>query len=417
MVLGNAIGNAIVDGIRGPATAPQGARSANGNNSTNGMTAGLELDFSPTDYGPLPPAPSAPNPAADAMYNTLVDLLQNPSPRQPGTVVTNDLQNPGVAGDENVTLQQLADPKPEIVRAIQWANQNLTGQEKHQYIGAVLNNYSAGVNAFADSASAADAASAGALLREVAQTARASGYDPMQFQAPIPEGAQRLTDREFRALQDVYHNTLWGSRPSTADLQKAQTLLTQAGVPLGNNANSAQVGNAAREFIGDRYNAVFVYAGALEMVPPELLKAQARQESQFDYRAGSNKGALGISQFLEGTASQYGLTNRLDPVQSIMAQARYMRNLYDQSPQGASTGDRWRLALAAYNAGPGNPRIQAGVDARIRRAAADLNLGPNRVDWVGRIPYANVNQYLPGETRIYVPRVMNFSSTYRSDFR
>lgn len=77
------------------------------------------------------------------------------------------------------------------------------------------------------------------------------------------------------------------------------------------------------------------------------LMAQSYAESAFNPNAGSNKGAVGIAQFIKSTASQYGLSNRRDPVASIWAMAHHKRDLLNKF------GGKHDLALAGYNAGAG----------------------------------------------------------------
>jgi soluble lytic murein transglycosylase-like protein len=80
-------------------------------------------------------------------------------------------------------------------------------------------------------------------------------------------------------------------------------------------------------------------------VSAALLAAQVRRESGFDPRARSPAGALGIAQFMPGTARRYGLRDPFDPDAAIDAQAHHMRDLL-------RTFGSVPLALAAYNAGP-----------------------------------------------------------------
>lgn len=73
------------------------------------------------------------------------------------------------------------------------------------------------------------------------------------------------------------------------------------------------------------------------------------QESKFNQWARSAAGALGVAQFMPLTAAEYGLQNPFDPLQSVAASARFLRELRDQF---GNIG----LAAAAYNAGVGRIR-------------------------------------------------------------
>jgi soluble lytic murein transglycosylase-like protein len=90
-------------------------------------------------------------------------------------------------------------------------------------------------------------------------------------------------------------------------------------------------------------------------IDENIALAQINQESGFNPTIGSNKGALGIAQFIASTAAQYGLTDRTDPVASMDAWGQYMSRLLT-----LFNGD-YSLALAGYNAGEGNVKKYGGI--------------------------------------------------------
>lgn len=100
------------------------------------------------------------------------------------------------------------------------------------------------------------------------------------------------------------------------------------------------------DFVPVRFRRAILAASLATGVPAGLLAAQLKSESNFDPNAVSPAGAMGIAQFMPSTAASRGLTDPFDPFASIAAQARLMAELIAQF---GST----RLALAAYNAGPG----------------------------------------------------------------
>lgn len=88
-------------------------------------------------------------------------------------------------------------------------------------------------------------------------------------------------------------------------------------------------------------------------VPEDLFLRLVQQESGWNPGARSNKGARGLAQLMPGTAAKLGVDAN-DPKQNLEGGARYLRMMYN-------TFGSWRLALAAYNAGPGAVAKYGGV--------------------------------------------------------
>ena len=110
-----------------------------------------------------------------------------------------------------------------------------------------------------------------------------------------------------------------------------------------------------------------------------LITAQMYQESQFNPKAKSHAGAVGLMQVLPKTAKQLGFTELFEPEVSIEAGIAYLDWTRDRFPETLPIEERVRFSLAAYNAGFGHV-----YDAR--RLARQLGLDPNR--WFNNVEKA-----------------------------
>lgn len=126
-----------------------------------------------------------------------------------------------------------------------------------------------------------------------------------------------------------------------------------------------------KKYLHEYEDAITVLWKHNKQITPEIditsfLIAQAVQESRFDEKAVSPAGAVGIAQFMTPTANQIAdeLKTKLalfkdgfdreNPIQSIWAQVYYMNKLFKTWDLGRVEIERFKLALASYNAGTGN---------------------------------------------------------------
>ncbi|MGK0297726.1 MAG: membrane-bound lytic murein transglycosylase F [Gammaproteobacteria bacterium] len=103
-----------------------------------------------------------------------------------------------------------------------------------------------------------------------------------------------------------------------------------------------------------QYKSHFETAAAAFNFDWRMLAAMSYQESHWNERARSPTGVRGLMMLTLITAKQMGVTNRLDPEQSIMGGARYIDQLIKKIPERIQDPDRMWFALASYNIGFGH---------------------------------------------------------------
>ncbi|WP_339170834.1 lytic transglycosylase domain-containing protein [Anoxybacillus sp. FSL W8-1294] len=125
--------------------------------------------------------------------------------------------------------------------------------------------------------------------------------------------------------------------PMTSEETKAPTYKVSA--PLHKDTIHQWIGEAAAKYDVD----------------PKLIYAVIRHESNFNPQAKSRVGAMGLMQLMPSTARMLGVQDAFDPQQNIEGGTKYLRQLLDRYDGNIA------LALAAYNAGPGNVDKHGGI--------------------------------------------------------
>ena len=205
------------------------------------------------------------------------------------------------------------------------------------------------------------------LHRQARGNSQGEGYDmdSVHFSSEVPDKVliERL-ERMNSFIQLPYNETV-----KNYMVLYAEKMPTKMGQMLG---------------LAQYYMPIFEEAFRKFNLPLEL-KYMAIIESALNPLAVSRVGATGMWQFMHSTARNYGLRidsyidERMDPVASVDAAARYLRDAY------RIFGD-WSLAISSYNCGSGN------VNKAIKRS--------------GRRDFWSIYPYLPRETRGYVPAMV-----------
>ena len=121
-----------------------------------------------------------------------------------------------------------------------------------------------------------------------------------------------------------------------------------------------------------KYKDDFIEAAETFGLEWELLAAVAFQESQWNPKARSATQVKGMMMLTLPTAASVGVTNRLDPIQSIYGGAQYLSELGDIVEYGASSGDKIAFILAAYNLGMTN----------VSNAIDEISSNPSKLTWL-----------------------------------
>jgi soluble lytic murein transglycosylase len=228
---------------------------------------------------------------------------------------------------------------------------------------------------------------------------------------PLVRALEAVTSLEDRDLQSVFMRQL----VARAETAEDHALVAAMGTRIGRRDLGVMAGKSLRgmgEAAGPYAAGIPLYEAAWPVLdlPGSLAGARvmihaiARQESLFDQTARSRADARGLMQLLPSTAAEQarklGLsasTARLttDPVYNVQLGSAYFSRLRDSF--GSTV-----LAVAGYNAGPGNARKFIARNGDPREAGTDV------IDWIEAIPFS--------ETRSYVQRVLENAVVYEAQF-
>lgn len=208
---------------------------------------------------------------------------------------------------------------------------------------------------------------------------RCAGLTAIDYLAnPIPATVSIKYSQTFNCLpaQEIYRSITKSPSPITKKKPGLDTIASRQKTKTVQNRQHAEGLTSPKEIFRlnekEKIELSVNKAAVKYNLPSKLIKAVIRAESNFNTQAISTAGAQGLMQLMPATAEELGVKNPFDVDQNVDGGTRYLRQMIDQF------GGDIKLALAAYNAGPGT----------VER-------------YQGNVPYR--------ETKQYVSRVLRFS--------
>lgn len=196
--------------------------------------------------------------------------------------------------------------------------------------------------------------------------------------ATVPEAAPARRQATYRLVYWSQTERRWKPVPGAKVMTAARTAAAEVRDYLGMSGETAAKakgasGGAARPaFTAAQIEAAIQEAASRHRVDPNLVRAVVKVESNFNPRAVSPKGAMGLMQLMPGTARDLAVQNPFDPQQNVDAGVRHLKGLLD------NFGGNVPLTLAAYNAGAKAVQRNKGIP-----------------------PYAETRQYVERITKLY----------------
>lgn len=178
------------------------------------------------------------------------------------------------------------------------------------------------------------------------------------FNHPNSKSGNGLFQEMLSGILNDQSNALGATATRLEELfDSAQTAVNSfdlAKQSIGQMLPPIQLTKAAAKSTAD-FDGIVDKAAAMFNIPAKLIKSVIQKESNFNPNAVSHAGASGLMQLMPSTARGLGVKNIFDPAENIFAGSKYLRQMLDKYDNNIE------LALAAYNAGPGNVDKYGGI--------------------------------------------------------
>ena len=136
---------------------------------------------------------------------------------------------------------------------------------------------------------------------------------------------------------------------------------TETALKNGQNDGEAAKITSSYKATPEHIEKIIMTAAGENNLDPNLIRAVIKTESNFNPKAVSRAGAMGLMQLMPGTARDLGVTDAFDPAQNVAGGARFLKQMLNRYSGNVNR------ALAAYNWGPGNLDRSTGYMPRETR--------------------------------------------------
>jgi hypothetical protein len=170
------------------------------------------------------------------------------------------------------------------------------------------------------------------------------------YKYELPNGELLFTTEPRKGLKLV---EIIGDSPRKAATKPASG--ASSGSSGSSSSGSSSSEGAPQKPRQQAYDPIIEEAALAYGLPISFVKAVIKVESNFNSRAVSPVGAMGLMQLMPGTAADLGVEDAFDPRQNIFGGCKYLRMLTNRY-----NGDI-NMVLSAYNAGPGNVDKYSGI--------------------------------------------------------
>ncbi|GIN74100.1 putative murein lytic transglycosylase YjbJ [Bacillus sp. J14TS2] len=173
--------------------------------------------------------------------------------------------------------------------------------------------------------------------------------------SPIPKSGANFS----QVLEQTLLNTAMGNRENAGSLNTLGAISQLSVNDLPSTVTKSVVPKVNHPKIDanidKNLDGIIQQAADTFNLSTKLIKSVIKHESNFNAGAVSSAGATGLMQLMPATARGLGVRNIADPLENVMAGSKYLRQMLDKYNGDLS------LALAAYNAGPGNVDKYKGI--------------------------------------------------------